>query len=104
MRIKTLPLKLRKNGFDYTQVLRGRRTCIYAQTVSKEITYYEVFHIKISPKKIICGHTIEERERFPHDEAFGYWAWTFSTWERALEKYNQIEYGRNQDKRGNHSA
>ena len=74
--MKTLPLKLSKNGFNYTQVFRGDRSCIYAQEVMPDLTCYEVFKIKVKPpKKIIINgevlRTVEEMEKFPPDEAFG---------------------------------
>ena len=94
--MKTLPLKLRKKGFNYTQVLRGHRSCIYAQEVSPNRTCYEVFLIKVRPKKQITfknevTRTFPEREVFPPDEAFGYWAWSYRSYERAFEKFQNLE-------------
>ena len=92
--MKTLPLKLRKNGFNYSQVLRGKRSCIYEQTVTENIKYYEVILIKIAPEKVIKGKKFESRERFPHNEAFGYWAWTYPTYEMAYEAFKVLESGK----------
>jgi len=89
--MKTLPLKLRKNGFNYTQVLRGIRSCIYEQRVSEKEVCYEVFIVKIRPERNFNGKVIEAGERFPHDEAFGYWAWSYMTYEDALEKFKELE-------------
>ena len=103
--IRKLPLKLRRNSFDYNQVLRGQRTCIYAQKVPKNvkyqkvkeyIVYFEVFLIKVIPYRtiIINGEVVREvpaHEKYPHNEAFGYWAWSFESYERALKKYNELE-------------
>ena len=59
--MKTLPHKLRKNSFNCALLLRGHRSCIYAQ------------------------------EWFPNNEAFGVWAWNFKLYEKALEKFNELE-------------
>jgi len=53
--MKTLPLRLSKNGFNYTQVLRGDRSCIYAQEVMPDLTCYEVFKIKVRPQRKISS-------------------------------------------------
>ena len=44
--MKSQPLKLRKNGFDYTQVLRGEKAYIYKQDDENEFVAYEVLPIK----------------------------------------------------------
>jgi len=84
---------IHKNGYSYTQVYRGLRSCIYEQHVTPSVTYYEVFLIKISREKCINDKIIEARERFPRDEDFGYSAWTFSDFEKALRRYNELEKG-----------
>ena len=94
--MKTLPLKLSKNGFNYSQVLRGDRSCIYAQEVMPDLTCYEVFKIKVRPQRkiIINGEvlrTVEEMEKFPHDEAFGLWAWSYRNYEDAIIKFKELE-------------
>jgi len=87
-----LPQKIRKNGYDYTQVLRGGKSCIYAQWSGEIIMAYEVMKIRVKPGRWIKGTWIEEREKFPADEDFGYTAWSYPTWERAKEKYDELEY------------
>ena len=82
--MKTLPQKIRKNGFDYVQVLRGRGYALYRQTVSENERYYELFEIRIRPERELDGELLEAREAFPHDEALGYWAWTYPTLKEAL--------------------
>jgi len=89
--MKTLPQKLRKSGHDYVQVQRGRKACIYEQRFHGKLISHEVFLIRISPEREIKGTTIEARERFPHDEAFGYWAWSIVQLDRALKKFNELE-------------
>ena len=82
--MKTLRLKLRKNGFDYVQVLRGRGYAIYEQRVCKDVRYFELFKIKVKPERTVCGKKLEASEIFPSNESFGYWAWTYPTLKKAL--------------------
>ena len=84
IKMKTLPLKTRKNDFDYDQVIRGRRYAIYRQTVSQNEHYYELFEIRIRPERELDGELLEAREAFPHNEAFGYWASVYPSLQEAL--------------------
>ncbi len=89
--MKPLPKITRKNGFTYTQVCRGIKSCVYAQGVSENIVYYEVFLIRIRPARHFKGQFIEEHERFPHNETFGLSAWTYRDRHEAMAKFNEIE-------------
>ena len=93
--MKALFNKSRKSGFVYTQVLRGKRSCIYEQEVTPEIKYYEVFILQIRKEKTIKfkagDKKIEAGEMWPNNEAFGKWAWTCRTLERAMERFNELE-------------
>jgi len=84
---------VRKNGFTYTQVCRGARSCVYAQHVTPIVTYYEVFLIKVSQECYIDGKLIETRERFPGNEDFGLTAWTYRSLKEAEEKFEKLEGG-----------
>lgn len=88
---KLLPDELRKNGFDYKLVLRGNRSCIYEQTVTESVKYYEVFLIKVKPESSVIGKVIPAHEWFPHNEAFGYWAWSFRDYSKAKIKFDLLE-------------
>ena len=87
----TLSSKVRKNGFAYTLVCRGGRSCLYAQHVTPEMICFEVFIIRINKVKSIKGNIIPEKERFPSDEDFGKTAWSFSNYDSALAKFNELE-------------
>ena len=89
--IPSLPVKLRKNGFTYTQILRGVRSFVYAQHYTPNLTYYEVFHLRYSPKLIINGKSYPKRERFPGNEDFGVWAWSCRTYDEAMKIFNKLE-------------
>ena len=96
--MKTLPLKIRKNGFTYVQLLRGMKTFLYEQRGPEgRVIGYEVFKEKIRSKRFIKGNRLEASIRFPHNEAFGNWAWSFGVFsskkrvlERAFNKYFEV--------------
>jgi hypothetical protein len=89
--MERIATKIRKNGFDYTQILRGGRSLLYEQHVTPRIQHYEVFEIRKAPARIINGKPYPEKERFPGNEDFGKWAWSYTTLERAKKKYNELE-------------
>ena len=89
--MRTLPRYFKKKGITYTQVLRGKRSCVYRQEVNPEIAFFEVFIIKIKPQKIIFGKQIPEREVYPNDEDFGNCAWSFRSLKKARSKFNELE-------------
>lgn len=88
--MKTLPLNLRKNGFNYTQLLREGNNAIYEQSVTSSVKYYEVFSIRTKPERILKGKTIQAGEVFPCNEDFGKTAWSCSTYEKALQRFNNL--------------
>lgn len=94
---RKLPQKLKKNGFNYTQILRCGNYCIYEQDVNsginyghneaiKKIKYYEVFKIKVRPEEIIKGTKYTMREVYPSNEDFGISAWAYRSLDKAVEK------------------
>jgi hypothetical protein len=86
-----LPTQLRKNGFTYTLVLRGKRSMIYRQRYDQNIDYFEVFIIKVLPAKVLFGRSLPEREVFPGDGDFGKTAWSCRTLEKAMVRFNKLE-------------
>ena len=42
---------------------------------------------------MVFGVELPEKEKFPSDEDFGKWAWTYRDLNKAMEKYNGIENG-----------
>ena len=47
-------------------------------------------------ERIFQGKKIEAREWFPHNEAFGDWAWTFRNYEEAVWRFKELEEGKTQ--------
>lgn len=91
--MKKLPIHLRKNGFDYEQIKRGTKACIYKQIIPGAPHQYEVFRIKVKKARIVKGNEIPAKEWFPHDEAFGVWAWSIQNLELAYAVFEWIEKG-----------
>jgi hypothetical protein len=80
-----------KNNYTYTQVLKGKRYCLYEQNGIANMRCFELFEIKFSREKNINGLIIESKELFPKDSDFGKTAWTICDWEKALAKFNELE-------------
>ena len=89
--MRILPVKLKKNGFFYSQILRGKRSFIYRQQVSKGLYYFEVFRLIKCPHRNFKGVILEAHERFPCNEDFGKTAWSFGKLEDARLKFDVLE-------------
>lgn len=94
--MKELEQKIKKNGFIYTRVSRYGNVAIYSQreTELDPIIAYEVFEIKSQKAgETRFGDTVvkrEAKELFPHNEAFGKYAWTYKRLSRAEDKMLEI--------------
>lgn len=74
--MKPLPKELKKKGFTYRQVVKTPKGYIYSQThPSGTLIGYEVFLHK--------ENTRHNCVSFPGDNAFGVWAWSVRTLEKA---------------------
>ena len=89
--MRTIPDKLRKNGFDYTLVLRDGDRAIYKQHVAEDCQYFEVFKIKIRKAGTFKGKPIPEREVFSSDNDFGKTAWSCNTLEKAMIRFDGLQ-------------
>ncbi len=85
------PSKLRKNGFDYTLVLRTGDRAIYCQHVSNTCQYFEVMKIQTRPAGLFNGKPFPAREIFPMNESFRRTAWTHRTYAKALIEFNTLK-------------
>ena len=88
--MRPLPLKLRKNGSDYTQLLREGRLCIYERMVVEDLKYYEVFIVQVKPERSLFGKDYSACEVFPRNEDFGKTAWCCQNFEQALYRFNGL--------------
>ncbi|MHA2030542.1 MAG: hypothetical protein ACW99Q_14235 [Candidatus Kariarchaeaceae archaeon] len=54
-----------------------------------------MFRIKVRKERIIQFKGVEKKidagEIWPSNEAFGRWAWTYRTLDKAMIKYNELE-------------
>ncbi len=82
---------INKNNYTYTQVLKGKRYCLYEQRGVANMRCFELFEIKVLEPMELNGKKYEEREVFPKDKDFGKTAWTICDWEKALAKFNELE-------------
>ncbi len=89
--IKELPIEFigkgEVRGFRFLQLMRGQKMFLY-EVYFDGLTHFEVFeyHICFTPK------TKEPYEGYPKANSFGVWAWTYRNFEKAVEKFNKIEY------------
>ena len=99
--MRKLPSKIRKNGFNYSQILNCGSYYIYEQDYNsgidypvgdtpKELKFYEVFKVKVKPAETVFGKFHPVREVFPKDEEFGYSSWAYDSYERALAKFKDL--------------
>lgn len=88
-------------GFMFSQVLRSGNAYIYEVQAFNQRTgekkgqkHYEVFKRQVSKECIrnIKGKIVSFPEYviYPHNEAFGLWAWTFNCFGKAVDKFNEL--------------
>ena len=88
--IKELPIEFigrgEVKGFHFSQLMRGQKMFLYEVNFDG-LTHYEVFEIRVcfTPK------TGKPYEGYPKANSFGVWAWTFRDYDKAVEKFNEIE-------------
>ena len=94
-----LPTIVRKNGHDYFQIRNGQRTYLFQQKVGNRIVGFEVFLKIVKPQRQVNGIDLPELEKFPHNETFEKWAWSFYSIEKATTKFLELEHleGRNKN-------
>jgi len=73
-------------GYQYRQVLDTPNSYWYEVTHPETDTiHYEVFKRKV--------YKPENREIYPSSKSFGVWAWTRTTYEKALDKFILVSSG-----------
>lgn len=87
-----VPLRatIHRYGFRYTLLSKSDSAFIYAQWGYNQIIGYEVFRRRTREGRVLNGKYLPACERFPNHEAFGYWAWSFWTKEKAIRKFKEI--------------
>ena len=90
-----LPESFEKRGKAFTLVCRTDVATLYRCRIC-DTTLYEVWRRKFNeggPAKMPGGIVVDfaPKEAFPPDSAFGQWAWTFRDFEKALNKFKEID-------------
>jgi hypothetical protein len=82
-----------KNGFTYILVQRTDKKALYSQFYNNVQVGYEVFFIKVRGNQFsqLLNKPIDASERFPSNEVFGKTAWSFTDFQKALQKYQELE-------------
>jgi len=95
--MKELADVINRNGYIYKQLKRTDKAAMYSQSDAEDpeadFKAFEVFKIKIGKAKVVFGVELPEKEKFPSDEDFGKWAWTYTDYEKAMDRFNKIENG-----------
>lgn len=82
-------------GDVFHQKHRSEHAFMYERVhMETGVTYYEVFQRKINKETLFktAEHTrvIPEQENYPKQPSFGVWAWCFSNYDKALNKFNTL--------------
>jgi hypothetical protein len=90
--MKPLSLHLKRKGVFYSQEQRTETTALYSLRYDQRgpIIGFDCFQVRLLGGKLFKGKTIPPYEQFPRDSDFGSSAWSFSTKEAAMEKFNEL--------------
>jgi hypothetical protein len=102
--MELLPIDYTKNNCIYHQIKRDDKRALYSITYKENpdlIVGYDVFKVKIFPSFTFPGTNkiSPEKEGLPWSEAFGSFAFSYSTLKAAEEKYEELNI-LSQEKRG----
>ncbi|MEP1095915.1 MAG: hypothetical protein ABJG78_12440 [Cyclobacteriaceae bacterium] len=86
------PTNVRRGGFLYELELWHDKACMFSKTDEKSgrLMGYEVFKAKLQKERVINGRALPERFHFPHNEAFGEWAWSYQNLLKAIKKFKSL--------------
>jgi hypothetical protein len=95
--IEALPVQFEKKGVSFTQVKRTANALLYKLKNQDGHEYFEVFQRKTQKPFSLWskGPNAQEykypaKEKYPNDEAFGIWAWTYNLPKLAMSKFEEI--------------
>lgn len=83
--------KVLSNGFIYHPMQSGNRAVLYEQKDGKRVVGFEVHILRTRPTKIVKDKTLRICNRWPINEEFGKWAWSYDTLEKAMQKFSELE-------------
>jgi hypothetical protein len=89
---KCIPAQFNKKGFTYTQLKREGNRAIFQQTrAGSSLNNYEVVKIGRHNGYIMGGVTIEPAETYPGSSLWGITAWTCTSIDQALQRYEMLD-------------
>jgi len=94
MEIRDIATIFKRKGLTYKHVEETSAGMIYQVTYEDWFECYEVFQKKLTPVLVdFATRTYSDTEfkyKYPKDEDFGYWAWTYRTQKKAHKKLLEI--------------
>ena len=88
---KTIPTQFKKKGFTYTQLKREGKRAIFQQTrPGSAVNNYEVVKIGRHNGCVMGGMAIEPAETYPGSSLWGITAWTCSSIDDAMRRYDAL--------------
>ena len=88
---KPIPTTFHKKGFQYVQLKREGNRAIFEQTrAGTALHNYEVVKIGRHNGYIMGGMHIEPAETYPGSSLWGITAWTCSTLDAAMQRYDAL--------------
>jgi hypothetical protein len=89
---KPLPIRFRRDGFDYLQIYRKGDFAIYQQTWkgNEHSAAFELIRIRRREGFQIRGRFVEPAEVYPKAEAWGVDGWTLQDEEAAFRKLREV--------------
>ena len=85
--MRTIPDTFSKFGDTFTIVCRTKDYCLYSRSGGES---YEVMKISYSPERQIANQILEEGEYLPSSEMWGTYAWTYTNYEAAINKFKLL--------------
>jgi len=88
---KPIPTTFKKKGFTYTQLKREGARAIFQQTrPGSAVNNYEVVKIGRHNGYVMGGMSIEPAETYPGSSLWGITAWTCSSMDAAMQRYDAL--------------
>ena len=88
---KPIPTTFKKKGFTYTQLKREGARAIFQQTrAGSSLNNYEVVKIGRHNGYVMGGMSIEPAETYPGSSLWGITAWTCSSMDAAMQRYDAL--------------
>lgn len=90
--VRKLATELKYKGFNYRQVKREKNKAIYEQSSNGVVVAYEVMEVRLSNNWFDKERSRDEYfEKWPKDEDFGDFAWTYPSIELANKAYEELK-------------